>query len=195
MDHSFVSNVIAGCAFGVSLFSLALHTVGFVKSGYRLKIDFNDEKSFYFDGIASMHGSQESLVANVVISNNSDQPIYLTDMQIIFNKHTSVSAVRYSEIPYPSHLPDETYSTHNENGMLFLKAYSADGMELIDLPKELITLPIYLKPYESISGYILFPIAGVSVNKTKFKLITSRKKEIISHSFTSKQSYENARND
>ena len=183
-----VNTIIAGFALALSILSLAMQ---YKRSRFNLKVFPDRQGSFYFDALCTAYGNRESLIVSARIANNSNQPIHISDIQLILNGSMHVSAAQNSQIPYPTELPAETYATlKGEDGNVYFKFHNSDGYKIIDIKDSLITYPLYLNAYDSITGYILFPIAGESRNQTTLRFVTSRKNLDISCNFMTKKEYE-----
>ena len=182
---------------GISLLSLFLHFNNYRKARFNLILSFDDSDSFYFDALDTLYGNQDSLVASVTIFNDSSVPISISDIRICLPGKLSFSAAHGFSYPYPEHWPDETYSAiKDENGNVVLRSVDSEGWHSLDLQNQLITAPLKLAPYDSLKGFLLFPVAGSSVarlQKTKIKIFSSRRTKTYSHRFISKTAHESSR--
>lgn len=187
ITYDFYNTLISGCALAVSAVSLALHYVNHTTTKYNVKLRFDYSRCFYFEGIENANGSTESLLIKVLISNDSAQPITISDMQIDFGNGIHTSAAPSPDISYPTDLPPENHTAFKTNdGSLGIKVHHGDGCTLLDLHSDLICFPKKLQPYDCVEGYVLFPTAGISVPKTKLRIVTSRKTKVITRAFRSK---------
>lgn len=181
---------------GISLVSMLLHFHNYRKARFNVKVSFDDSDSFYFDALDTLYGNQESLVASVTIFNDSSVPISISDIRICFPGKLSFPAAHGFSYPYPEHWADETYSAvKDENGNVLLKSVDSDGWHSLDLQNQLITAPLKLSPYDCVKGFLLFPVAGSSVDrlqKTKIQFVTPRKTKTYTHSFISKSAHESS---
>lgn len=183
-----INAIIASLALVISVVSLICQ---WRSSRFSITVDFNDNECFYFDPISTMRGNRESLLVSARISNASNQPIHISNIQTVLENGCACSAAMSRPYAYPSELPSETFATlKSDDGMLCMKIHDDDGYSIHKLDTNLITCPIYLQPYESITGFLLFPLAGESVPTTTLRFVTSRKIFEISHSFMSKREHE-----
>ena len=180
--------VVAGLAFIISIISLLWQ---WLSSRFSLSIDFNDEECFFFEPLSTRLGNRESLIVSVRISNTSNQPIHIASAQIVLDNGYSTQSFSAEKCYYPSHLPPETHATRKgTDGLLQMKLHTCDGYSVENLSDSLIRFPLYLQPYESVSGFLLFPLSGESTAKTTIRFVTSRRKHSVTHSFMSKHEYE-----
>ena len=179
-----------------SLLSLIISYSNHCRTGFNLKMVFNDSESFYFDALSTIDGNTESLIASVTISNNSAVPITISDIYIYFSKMVSGPIAKEFDFEYPYDWDDEiVFAYKDENGKVGLRCRTGDGYNYYNLPEMLITTPLTLAPYAAVKGYLLFPCAGASKGckqKTKIRVVTSRKTKTYTHKFRSKEANEKA---
>lgn len=188
-----VNAVIAFIALVFSIASFVLYFKEHHSSKFNLKMELDKNNSFYFDALDTVNGNKESLIVSVTIMNNSSQPVNISDIQIILNKQCAASAANVSKYPYPETLPDETVAVFkDEKGFLGIKSVYGDGIRYIDLNNELIHCPVYLNAYDSVRGFLLFPHAGESKQKTIVRLLTSRGNLNLKLKITTKKQHESS---
>ena len=186
-----INSVIAGTALVFSIASFSLYFKEQKNSRFNLKMEFDSSDSFYFNALEMANGNKESLIVSVRIKNDSNQPICISDIQLFFSEQSVLSAPNISEYPYPESLPDETFATiKDENGLLVIKSIYGDGIKYINLSKNLIKCPLYLNAYDSVKGFILFPLAGSSRHQTTIRLVTARGNANFTFPITTKSNHE-----
>lgn len=178
----------------MSTISIGIHWYNLSKSKRKLDVSFDHSDSFYFEGIDTIGGNRDSLVVSINIFNESSMPITINKINIVINEIVKHPCAKSNKIPYPEHWDEETYNAYNNNGFIVIKSVDCEGLHSIDLDNNMIKCPIRLNPFDGISGFLVFPIAGCSSgNKTKTKLefITSRGVLNFKESFESTEHHKN----